>query len=77
MTDPIERLAAKLERRGYQPEVAAAMATAAARELGRQHEAWARVGEPLTLEDTLDNLAAVQKWINEQVYSFGGRRAAE
>jgi hypothetical protein len=74
MPDPVQRLAAKLERQGHEPAVAAAMAKAAARKLGREHEGWARADEPRTLEEALDHLAAVQTWVNEQVHGFGGRR---
>jgi hypothetical protein len=67
--DPVQRLAAKLERDGHDPRVAAAAAKAAARKAG-----W-----PGTLKGevraALDEAEQVRKWIDRNVHGFGsGRR---
>jgi hypothetical protein len=77
MADPIRRLAAKLEHQGHEPAVAAAMAKAAARKLGREHAAWARAAgrpEAAALLEALAELEAVQRWRDESVSGFGGGR---
>jgi hypothetical protein len=75
--DPVRRLAAKLERRGYEPRIAAAAAKASAKQLAREHPAWARAAGRPDLAAVLDALAegdAAQKWRDEHVTGFGGHR---
>jgi hypothetical protein len=74
---PVTRLAAKLERRGYEPPVAAAAAKAAAKKLGREHAAWARAAglpEQAELLDALAESEAAGRWRDEHVSGFGGNR---
>jgi hypothetical protein len=59
-----DRLAAKLERRGYEPHIARALGKKAAAE----HDALR------DLEEALDELDAAGKWGSEQVNGLGGRR---
>jgi hypothetical protein len=77
--DPIAKLAAKLERRGYAPSIAAAAAKAAAKKLSREHPAWARAaGRPDQAEllEALAELEAAGRWRDEHVSGFGGNRDA-
>jgi sugar phosphate isomerase/epimerase len=62
--DFADRLAAKLERRGYEPHIARALGKKAAAE----HDALR------DLEEALDELDAAGKWGAEQVNGLGGRR---
>jgi hypothetical protein len=62
--DFADRLAAKLERHGYERHVARALGKKAARE----HNA------PRGLEQALDELDAAARWVAEQVHGLGGRR---